>query len=67
MRAGASSQSFRPRELRRKLLVPARLRHGAAWSDTCIVNISSRGLMIHSSRPLQPGSKVEVYRGEWPE
>jgi len=46
------------------VLVPARLRHGASWSDACILNVSSRGLMIHSGRPLARGTEVEVRRGD---
>ena len=53
----------RPRELRRRVILPARLRTGADWSDTCILNISSRGLMIQSARPALPGSLVELRRG----
>ena len=55
----------RPRELRRRVILPARLRTGADWSDTCILNISSRGLLIQSARPAQPGSEIEVRRGDY--
>lgn len=44
--------------------MPARLRHGSSWSDACILNVSSRGLMIHTGRPISHGSKVEVRRGD---
>jgi hypothetical protein len=44
-------------------MLPARLRSGSQWTDTCILNISSRGLMIHSSRPADHGSVVELRRG----
>jgi PilZ domain len=54
----------RPRELRRRVLLPARLRTGAQWSDTCILNISSRGLMIQSGRSGPEGSTVELRRGD---
>jgi hypothetical protein len=54
----------RPRELRRRVVVPARLRHGASWSDACILNISSRGLMIHTGRPIARGAEVELRRGD---
>jgi hypothetical protein len=64
MRPGVSSTGQKPRELRRRCIVPARLRHGASWSDTCILNISSRGLLIHTGRPIQQGSEVELRRGE---
>jgi hypothetical protein len=57
-------QSERPRELRRRVGVPARLRHGASWSDTCILNLSSRGLMIHTSQQVSPGTAVEIRRGD---
>jgi len=46
------------------VVVPARLRDGASWSDACILNISSRGLMIHTGRPVRCGSEVELCRGE---
>jgi hypothetical protein len=54
----------KPRELRRRVMMPARLRHGASWSDACILNISSRGLMIHTGRPMSQGTMVEVRRGD---
>jgi PilZ domain len=56
--------SKKPRELRRRVVVPARLRHGAAWTDACILNISSRGLMIHTGRQIAKGTQVEVRRGD---
>src|SRR5690348_1343959 len=55
----------KPRELRRRVVVPARLRDGASWSDACILNVSSRGLMIHTGRPVRCGSEVELRRGEY--
>jgi hypothetical protein len=45
-------------------MMPARLRHGASWSDACILNISSRGLMIHTGRPISQGTVVEIRRGD---
>ena len=59
------SKSHRPRELRRRVVIPARLRSGAQWSDTCILNISSRGLMIHSGRAAPEGGVVELRRGQF--
>ena len=44
--------------------MPARLRSSGGWTDACILNISSRGLMIHSSRAGPQGSTVELWRGE---
>ena len=45
------------------MLVLARLRHGSSWSDACILNVSSRGLMIHTGRPISHGTRVEIRRG----
>jgi hypothetical protein len=41
-----------------------RMRIGARWSDACILNISSRGLMIRSASRIAEGSVVELRRGE---
>jgi hypothetical protein len=54
----------RARELRRRVVIPARLRSGAQWSDACILNISSRGLLIHTGRAIPEGATVEVRRGD---
>lgn len=43
-------------------MLPARLRSGAAWNDACILNISSRGLMVHAPHGVD-GDVVEVCRG----
>jgi hypothetical protein len=44
-------------------MLPARMRSASGWSDACILNISSRGLLIYSSGSPAPGSFVEVRRG----
>lgn len=54
----------RPRELRRRVLIDARMRSGARWSDARILNISSRGLMIQSGSAGGEGSVVQLYRGD---
>ena len=64
MGVASTKGSQRPRELRRRVVLPARLRTGVDWSDACILNISSRGLLIQSARSALPGSLVEVRRGE---
>jgi hypothetical protein len=64
MPAPAIKSKQRPRELRRRVVVPARVRAGAQWSDACILNISSRGLLIHSLWPAPKGSTVQVVRGD---
>ena len=47
-------------------MLPARLRNGVKWSDACILNISSRGLMIYAKCFVEPGSYVELRRGGQP-
>ena len=46
------------------MLLPARLRTVAGWSDACILNVSSRGLLIHSKRPIAEGSMIELRHAE---
>jgi len=59
-----SAQAEKPRELRRRVVLPARMRLGASWSDTCILNVSSHGLMIHTGREVARGTQVELRRGD---
>src|SRR5690349_10239243 len=58
------AQAEKPRELRRRVVLPARMRLGTSWSDTCILNVSSRGLMIHTGRQVAKGTQVELRRGD---
>jgi hypothetical protein len=58
-----SQKVHKPRELRRRIVLTARLRSGSSWTDACILNMSSRGLLIHSGRSVAPGSQVELWRG----
>ena len=44
-------------------MIPARMRNGDAWSDANILNLSSRGLLLHAAAPPPRGSYVEVRRG----
>lgn len=53
---------MKPRELRRNVLVKARMRSGQQWSDIHIRNISSRGLMLHMATPPRPGTVIEIRR-----
>lgn len=46
------------------MLIRARMRYGASWKDICILNLSSRGMMVRSSNTPLPGSYVEVRRGQ---
>lgn len=54
----------RPRELRRRVMLPARMRLDSSWCDACILNISSRGMMVHVGRGAAAGQAVEIRRGE---
>jgi hypothetical protein len=39
------------------------MRHGDAWSDAHILNLSSGGLAMHSANPPSTGAYIEVRRG----
>ena len=64
MQQARRHSQHRPRELRRRVVMPARLRSTVGWTDACILNVSSRGLMIHSARAGPRGSIVELWRGD---
>jgi hypothetical protein len=53
----------KPREERRTTFLRARIRTEHGWSDVTIANVSSRGLMLQSVRPLQRNCFVEVRHG----
>lgn len=52
------------REDRQKVMLKARMLHGAEWHDVCIVNCSLHGLGIQASRPPARGTYVEIRRGK---
>ena len=54
---------MKPREPRRKIVVSARMRMGARWSDVRILDASSRGFMIHLTAAPPRGTYVELWRG----
>jgi hypothetical protein len=64
MAAPSVKSKHRARELRRRVVARARVRAGAQWGDACILNISSRGLLILTARPIFEGSTVEVLKGD---
>jgi hypothetical protein len=64
MLALATQSKHRSRELRRRVVARARVWSGSQWSDACILNVSSRGLLIQTSRPVAEGSMVEILRGD---
>ena len=53
----------RPREWRRRVILPALVRSDGGWIQATILNISSRGFLIQASRPIPKGSKVELRHG----
>lgn len=44
-------------------MISARLRHGSAWSDARILDISTRGLCVHAEQPPPRGTYVEICKG----
>ena len=63
MREQLGVHDLKPREDRRAIVLSARVRAGPGWGDACILNISSRGLMIYAQCAAEPGSFVELHRG----
>jgi len=53
---------MREREKRRRVLLSARMRCEAGWSDVAIRNMSRRGLMIIARDTLRPGKCIEIRR-----
>ncbi|HKC03016.1 MAG TPA: PilZ domain-containing protein [Sphingomicrobium sp.] len=60
----ASRSIQKSRELRRRVVLPARFRTPAGWSEACILNISSRGLLIHAGRPVSEGVTIQIHHGD---
>ena len=46
-------------------MIQARMRAGASWSDACILNLSSRGMMIKADKAPSRGSYLEIRRGSY--
>jgi hypothetical protein len=53
---------MKPREARRKVVIPARMRDGGAWVDVCIRDISSRGMLVQAASPPPRGTYIEIYK-----
>jgi hypothetical protein len=60
----SSSRSQKPRELRTSVVLATRIRADSGWGDARILNISSRGMLITSSRVDGEGSTVELRHGD---
>jgi hypothetical protein len=54
---------LKARDPRRKVVLDARMRVGTCWKDVCILNISSRGLLLQAAVPPARGSYLELRRG----
>ena len=44
-------------------MISARMRAGATWSDACILNLSTRGMLLRAARVPERGSYLEIRRG----
>lgn len=53
----------RPREPRTKVLVPCRVKSAGGWSDACIHNISSHGLLVGLDDAPATGTYIDIRRG----
>jgi hypothetical protein len=54
----------RTRELRRRVMLPARMRTAAGWTDVCILNLSSRGLMVSARSGSLLSGRTEIWHGQ---
>jgi len=66
MTAKRATTAPKSRELRRRVTLSARMRAGATWRDACILNVSSRGLMINApaATSAATGSMIELRHGD---
>ena len=58
-------EGVKPREPRRNVMIQARMRAGALWSDALILNMSSKGLLVRSDQSPNRGSYLEIRRGAY--
>ncbi len=56
---------LRTREPRRKVMLNARMRVAATWNDVCILNISTRGLLVQAAEPPARGAYIDLQRGQY--
>ena len=59
----ALQTKFLPREARKTVRIPSRMRVGEVWMDICIRNLSSRGMLVQCQSPPARGCYVEIRRG----
>ena len=53
------------REARAQVLLSARICSGTTWSDTSILNVSSRGMGLQAVKPPPRGTYVEIGKGHY--
>ena len=56
---------MKPREPRQKVLIRARMRSDSGWSDACILNLSSRGMLVQAPQAPPRGTYLEIHRGSY--
>ena len=59
--APAQQAGLKAREPRRPVFLRARMRASGVFSDVCIRNISSRGMLLQAAMPPACGSYVEIF------
>lgn len=59
----ASLVALKYREPRLNVMISARMRAGASWNDACILNLSSRGMLVRAPAAPSRGSYLEIRRG----
>ena len=45
-------------------MLNARMRVAATWNDVCILNISTRGVLIQAAEPPARGTYLDLHRGQ---
>lgn len=45
-------------------MLTARMRVAATWNDVCILNISTRGLLVQAAEPPARGTYLDLHRGQ---
>lgn len=55
---------MRNREPRRKVMLNARMRVAASWNKVCILDITTRGLLIQAAEPPARGTYLDLHRGQ---
>lgn len=46
-------------------MLNARMRVAATWNDVCILNISTRGLLVQTAEPPARGTYLDLHRGQY--